>query len=127
MGHQIAHGDRLGIRGGNLEIQIVVDVAVEVDFALFDLLHYGGPGEELGNRSGTEQGLRRNRRPLLDIGKPISLFNQDLAILDDDDRGAGDVLPLQLHRDQAIEIRGQVIGSHRGRTRRRRHRRSHRL
>ena len=55
--------------GGNLEIEIAVDVGVEVELALLDLLHHRGPGEELRDRAGTEQGARGiDRRALRDVG-----------------------------------------------------------
>src|ERR1019366_9697616 len=45
--HQIAHGDRLRRTAVYLEVQVVIDVAIEIEFALFDQLHDRGPGEKL--------------------------------------------------------------------------------
>ena len=49
MGHQIAQGDGLVVGGRNLEIQVVIDVPIEIQFSLFHLLHYRGPGDQLAD------------------------------------------------------------------------------
>jgi hypothetical protein len=53
--HQVFHGDGLVERRRNLEVEIVVHAAVEVDLALLGELHHGRPGEGLGNRPRPEQ------------------------------------------------------------------------
>src|SRR5579875_3300573 len=95
MRHEFAHGDWLGIGRGYFEIKIVVDVAIEVDFALLDELHDSSPSEELRDRAGTDQGaVGTHWCSLLYVGEAIALLEEDLAILDHDDDGPGDVLLL---------------------------------
>jgi len=46
MGHDVAQRNRLGIRRGNPEIQVIVHIAVKIQLALLDLLHDRGPGKQ---------------------------------------------------------------------------------
>ena len=51
-------GSRIGRR--DLEVlQVRVDVGIEIELALLDQLHDRGPGEQLRDRAGAEQRLRR--------------------------------------------------------------------
>src|SRR5438105_10740027 len=47
--------------GRNPEIQVVVYVAVQIEFALFHQLHDGRPGKQLGDGTGPEQAVYLDR------------------------------------------------------------------
>ncbi len=47
VGEKVADEDRLRVCGGNLEVEIFVDVVVQLHTPLFDLLHQRGPREQL--------------------------------------------------------------------------------
>src|SRR5580700_3340447 len=46
MGHDVAQSDRLREGGRNLEIEIIVDIAIQIELALLDLLQDRGPIEQ---------------------------------------------------------------------------------
>jgi hypothetical protein len=111
MGHDVAHGDGLAEGRWNLEIKVIVHIPIEVDLALFDELHHRGPGEGLGDRSRTEEGIgRRNRFSLLYVSEAISLGEEHLPVLDDGDDRACDIFFLQVGRHQAVEEGIHILG-----------------
>ena len=105
--HDVAHLHRLGEGRVDLEIlQVRVDVGIEIDLALLDQLHDRRPGEQLRDRAGTEQRLRRiHRRALLRVLVAVALLEEHLAVLHDDDRGAGDRARLHLRVHEAVDER----------------------
>ena len=97
MSHYVLERDRLAKRIGNLEVEICVDVAVEIEFALFVKLHDRGPGEELRNRTGTKQGLlRRDGLFALHVGVTVAFREEQLSILHDGNRRARYVVAAEL-------------------------------
>ena len=109
--HQIAHGDRLAAFRGNLEIEILVDICVQIDLPLLDQLHDGGPRDQLGDRTRAEQGLLGiDRLQLFHIGIAVAALADDFAILDDHDNGTGNVGGRQRKRHIAIEPGIQIAG-----------------
>src|SRR5262245_31662422 len=49
--HEVADGDGTAKGGANLKVEILIDVGIEVELALFLELHDREPGEEFGNGS----------------------------------------------------------------------------
>src|SRR5262245_54532463 len=45
--HQMTQSDCLRISSRNLKVEVLINVAVEVELALLDQLHHGSPGKEL--------------------------------------------------------------------------------
>ena len=114
MGHQLPHGHRLAVVRRHLEVEVLIDVGVEIDLARGDQLHDRRPGEQLRNGARAEQGLVGiDRPPGLDVRKTVAPFEQRLPVLDDDDDDAGDVGPLHLGWDHAVEIGGDILGRER--------------
>ena len=111
MGHEAAKRDRhAAIRRRDVEIQIVVHIAIEIELALLDELHHRDPGKELRDRAGAYQRLiRGHRAPALDVGVAIAAGKQDAAILDHDRDRARDLQAGKLVRHQRIE-KGREIG-----------------
>ncbi len=109
--HEVTHGDRLAVGARrNLEVEVLVDVGVEVDLALFDQLHDRGPGEQLRDRARTEQRLVRvDGQLLLDVRVAEALLQQDLAVLDDHDDAAGDVAARERVGQEAVEPGFEVL------------------
>ena len=104
MGHDLAQRDRLPLVRRNLEIEVGVDVLVEVELALFDLLHDRGPGDEFRHRSGAEQcPLGIDRRALVEVGIAKAARGQELAVLDHHHNGSGNVAAVQRERHIAVE------------------------
>jgi len=107
--HQVAQGDGLAERRPYLEVEITVDIGIDVDLALLFQLHDRHPGEELGD--GRQPEDRRHRIDgcfLLPVSVAVALLEQHVAVFHHQHRGAGDVRPLQLHGDNAIEERLQI-------------------
>src|SRR6185437_3808041 len=74
MRHDIAQGDGFAEVRRYLEIQVVVDIAIEIELARLHELHHGGPGEELRYRAGTkERPIGDHRAARFGIGKAVSL------------------------------------------------------
>jgi hypothetical protein len=115
--HEVAQRHGLPAAGRDPEIQVIVDVAVEVQASRLDLLHDGGPGEELAHRPRAEQRASR-----IDpdgggaVGMAVTAGREHFAAPDDDDRGARDVTLRERVRQEAIEP-GLRVGA-RQRTRR---------
>lgn len=111
VGEQVAGGDGGVELGGEVEVEVLLDVGVQVDLARLDLLHDGGGGDQLGHRTGPEQVLLRVDRGgglagvavLAGVGEPVAARGEDLAVVDDGDRGADDPAVLQTGRDDAVE------------------------
>ena len=82
--------------GGILKSRYWLTSRVEIDLARLDELHDRGPGDELRDRPGPEQRqLRIDRRALGDVGIAVAALREHLPVLDDRDRGAGDVAGVQ--------------------------------
>jgi hypothetical protein len=114
MHHYVAKSDGLGEGCGNLVVEIVVDVAIQVELALLHQLHYRGPCEELGDRPGTKKrSVDGDRGLLLDIGISVAFGEENSAILDDGDDDASDVVGGQLLRHDAVQKGTDVIGGER--------------
>ena len=96
--------------GVDLEVEILLDVGVEIELALLDELHHRDVGEELGDRAGTEGGDDRiDGCLLLEVGVTVASQDKRLAVLVDGDGRAGDVIALQLKREEAVEKGGDIL------------------
>jgi len=114
--HQVLHGDGLAEGRGDLEVEIVVHVAVQVDFALLDQLHHSGPGEGLGDGTRTEErGIDGDGLPSLYLGIAIAFGEKHLAVLHDGDHCARDVIALQFNRNEPVKEGFQIFLSELGR------------
>ena len=112
--HQVAQRDRLALERRDPEIQVVVDVAVQVQLARLHQLHHRGPGEQLGRRADAERRvLRRRHGLLLQVVMAVAPGEDHLAVLDHRDHAAGHVAALQRERHQAVEEARQVLGGER--------------
>ena len=81
---QIAQSDRLAERRRNLEIQVFVDIAIQVELALLDQLHHSRRSESLRDRCNAHDTAPWIHRDAgRDIGIPVALLEQHLALLDD--------------------------------------------
>ncbi len=99
MGHYVAQSGGFAERGRNLEIDVGVDVAVEVELALLDELHDAGPREEFRNRAGTKERVSRgDGNFLFVIGVPVAFGEERLTILYHRDYRAGDIGLFDLQR-----------------------------
>src|SRR6516225_12201131 len=99
MGHDLPQRNRLWISRWDLEIQVIIYVAIEVELPLFDKLHHRSPGEELGNRSGTEQRAIGGDWLLLGkIGVAVALGEEHFAVFDHRNHGAGNIVALDRER-----------------------------
>jgi hypothetical protein len=97
--HDIPQRDRLSERRGNLEIEIVVDVTIQIQFALFDLLHHRSPSKQLRDRPWPEQrGFRRDRQFLFRVSVTVALCQYQLPVFDHGNDGASDVRVFDLQR-----------------------------
>jgi hypothetical protein len=104
MRHEVAECNGFAESRRNLEIQILVDVAVQIELALLHQLHYSGPCKELGDRPGAEErGVHGDRRFLVHIAIAVTLGKEDGAIFHYQHHGARDVLAFQLHGDKAVK------------------------
>ena len=104
MRHQISNGDGAAKRGANLEVEILIDIGVEIELALLQKLHCGDPGKKLGDGGQPEEGRSRiNGLLVLEIRVAVALFEQQFAVLHDQDGGARDVGPFELERKDAVE------------------------
>jgi hypothetical protein len=88
----------------DFEVEVFPHVLVQVELSLLDQLHHRGRGEQFRNGTGPEESLfRDNWFSLLEIGKPVTLGEKNLAVFDDRHHGAGHVAILDLRIDQAVE------------------------
>jgi hypothetical protein len=73
--HEVAERDRLAEIWRDLEIEVVVDVAIQIELAQLHLLHHRCPSEELADRTGAEQRpLGIDRLSFLNIGVAVALL-----------------------------------------------------
>jgi hypothetical protein len=88
---------------------------------LLDELHDGGPGEELGDGAGAEEGAGRvHGEAGLQVGVAIALGQENFAVADDDDDSAGNVAVVELGGEEAVEEDfelGRVGGAEGGKNR----------
>ena len=104
--HDVPQRDRLRIRLRDLEVEIPIDVGVEIELPLLDELHDGRPGEQLARRADAkERTLGAHRCAAVYVGVPVALREEELAVLDDGDGRAGDVLVAQVGDHDAVEER----------------------
>ena len=97
-------------REGNLKIEILIHITVEIDLALLDELHHGSPRDELRHRPRTEQSqFRVDRRALLDVRVAIAARRRDLSVLDDGSDRTRDVTGVQGIREIAVEPAVQIF------------------
>jgi hypothetical protein len=124
MRHQIAHGDGLAEFPGNLEIEIIVHVAVEIDLARLHKLHHGRPGKRFRDGARPEHRLIGNDGAALgNVGITVTPSKQDLPVLDDDEYSARDVSTRHGIGNKAVGerfdiLRGErmgLLGQHRKR------------
>src|ERR1044072_6996234 len=102
--HYVLQRDGLAKGVGNLEVEISVDVAVEVQFSLFVELHDGSPREQLGDRTWTkERFLGRDWFLALHVSVAIAFREKQLSIFPDRDRCARDIGTRELQRHDAVE------------------------
>ncbi len=102
--HQVKEGDRLATRGRDFEVQVVIDIALQVEFALLDQLHDCRPGEEFGRRADPGHApLRVHGDLLLDIRIAVARLEEDASVLHDRDDGPRNVAVLQPICQKAVE------------------------
>jgi hypothetical protein len=96
-------------RRGDAEVQVVIDVAIQLQLPRFDELHHRGRRERFGNRARAKQ-----RRARVDghtarrVGNTVSFEQQHVAVLHHRDDGSSNVAPLQGIRNEAVEITLEV-------------------
>ncbi len=92
VGHQVSQRDGLPVARRDPEVEVVVDVAIQFQAPGFHLLHHGGPGEELADRTGAKQ---RVGGIDADTGRAVCMAvtagDEHFAALDDHDRRTRDV------------------------------------
>src|SRR5206468_3168257 len=109
VGHDVPERDRLLIGVGDLEVEILVDVGVETQLALLHELHDGCPREQLAGRADAKEGaLGIDGGAMRDIGVAVAVGVEELAVLDDGDGRAGNVLVAKVRGHDAIEERREL-------------------
>ncbi len=104
MRHDVAKSDRLAESRGNLEVEIVVYVQVEIEFSLLDKLHHRSPSKKLRDGAGTKECIpRRDGFALLQVGISVTLCKENVAILDHGNDCTRDVFALDLGRQKPIQ------------------------
>ena len=102
--HQVAKRDRLAGARRNTEVEVIVDVAVKLEAPGLDLLHDRCPGEELADRTGAEnRTFGIDAHSVRRVGVAVAALREDLAILDDHDGGARDVITRERVGEEALE------------------------
>ena len=110
VGKQSPKRDRFRISFWNREVEVIVDVAIEIEFALLDQLHHRGGGEQFRDRARAKQCLVRQHGLLrFEIGIAITLCEQDLSVFDYRDDGTGNVPGPQLRRNQCVEKSFEIL------------------
>src|ERR1019366_8860099 len=103
MSHQIPQRYRLGIRSGNFYVEIIINVAIQIQFTLFDQLHNSSPREQLGDRPRPEESLVGSDWCFLrNICIAISLLEEYISVLNDNDERPCNVLLFQLEWQNAV-------------------------
>jgi hypothetical protein len=122
--HQVLERDRPVVGRGDAERgQVFVHVCVQVQLPLLDLLHHGGPGEQLGDRGDPDlRGFRVERRAVFAVGQAVPLAEEDLAGADHRDHRPRHVIGRQGAGHLRVEEGRQLTGGQRV-YRRHRHRR----
>src|SRR3982074_2273384 len=91
--HELTQGDRGAEALRYLEIEVIIDVAVQIEPADLDLLHERDPGEELRDRAELEERPLGGYRTLrLQIGVAITPCQHRSTLGDEDDGAAGNSL-----------------------------------
>jgi hypothetical protein len=104
VGHNVPKRDRLWVRRWNLEVEVVVYIAIEIKLSLLDQLHHGSPGEQLGDGYWAKESLVcDDRNALHHIGISVASCEENLAIFDDNDRCSGNVFPAKLFWHDTVE------------------------
>src|ERR1700733_5714368 len=110
MSHQIPQRYRLRIRSGNFYVEIIIDIAIQVQLALLDQLHDRSPREQFGDRPRPEESpVGSDRCFLRNIGVAISLLEKYVSILHYNNDCACNVLLLQLEWQDAIRECSEII------------------
>ncbi len=122
--HDVPERDRLRERGGDLEIEVAIDVAVEIELPLFRELHDGGPGKELARGPDAKEGsFGIDRTASSDVGIAVALGEERRTVLHHRHGRARDVLVAEVRQHDPVEERlelGAVAQTaRRGRDRRR--------
>src|SRR6185503_6276288 len=85
--------------------KVFTDLVVEIDLAVFDEHHHRGRRKLLSNRAGLKHRLRFYRDLMLEIRESVAFDDQWLAIFDDGERHARDLLLLHLGLDEFVDFR----------------------
>src|SRR6266853_4431531 len=111
--HKIPQGHRSTKRVWNLEIKVIVDIAIQVYFSSLHQLHDCGPSECFGNRSGADQSHSRGYGNFpLHVREPVAFGKKNVAVLHDYDYGSGNVFAQELQGNQTIEKGFDVARGH---------------
>ena len=101
--HQIQQRDGLAAGRGDFEIQVVIDIAIQIELALLHQLHDRGPRKQLGRGADPGQDLLGVHGNLAGhIGVAVAGLEKDFAVFDDDDHGPGDIAVLEPVAHQPI-------------------------
>jgi hypothetical protein len=105
VGEQVRQGHGLGVGCRDLKgVQVAVDIGVQIQQSPLDELHHRGPGDELGDGAGAEQGLLRRHRL---VARKIRLSEapkiDGLVPLHEYHGGARDAVECQLAPQQPVE------------------------
>ena len=112
MSEQVGERNRLRVGRRDLEApEIGVHVGMQVERALLDELHHGGPGDQLAERADAEERLLGiHRRAPRNVGVAIAFGKEQGAVLHHRHSRAGDLVALQLCADHAIQEALKVAG-----------------
>ena len=109
--HEVVQRDRLAecVRVRDRKIQVLRDVAVEIELALLDQLHHRRVRHELRDRARAKQRALRVDGPLgRDVGVTVTLLREHLAVLHYDDDAASDIADPHRVGHEAVEPRLDV-------------------
>ena len=105
MRHEVFDRDRLWKRAGDVDAaQILVHIGVQIEPALLDQLHHGGPQKHLRVRADAEQRAAGiDRRAPGEIGEPVAFLERDAPLIDNDDDRSGHMVRLALRFHDAVD------------------------
>ena len=106
VGQDGLQGDRFGKGRRDLEVEVFVHIAAEIELALLDQLHDRRPGEQLRNRPDPEHRFGGIDRLLgRDVGVAVAFREEEGAAFDHRHRDTGDVLVPKPHGHGPIDER----------------------